>query len=143
VLNRTFSYEKNESGRDAADIDYTLLDCGAIRLRRLVVERALWFAQGDASSVVADFRQAFEQRKKSTAHRFEALKGDGAARGHREAVRTPSTRALSIPAPTDGRKCTVIARDNLIDDGKMRWAKILIKLTSKGRDRSERVASGC
>lgn len=138
LLNRTFRYEGELEVlfQDSADVDYTLLDCGA--------NYGYWSAL--VSSVPFGSRKAiaFEPSSENFArllnnaaingNRFEVMQtAIGAIRG---TARLSGTKheAFSIAGDADaGEVVSVIALDNLIDDGKISAeGKYLIKLDVEG-----------
>ena len=138
LLNRSFSYE-NELEllfRDSADIDYTLLDCGANYGYWSVLVSSKPFGSRKAIAIEPS-RQNFPKLANNVAingNRFEAMKcAIGSARG---TARLSGTKheAFSIAGDqTDGEEVPVLALDNLLDDGKVAAnGKFLIKLDVEG-----------
>ncbi|QWG25760.1 FkbM family methyltransferase [Bradyrhizobium sediminis] len=139
LLNRSFSYE-NELEllfRDSADVDYTLLDCGANYGYWSVLVSSAPYGSHKAIAIEPS-SQNFVKLKHNAeinGNRFEAMKcAIGAARG---TARLSGTKheALSIAgvAADGGEDVPVIALDNLLDDGKIvAGGKFLIKLDVEG-----------
>lgn len=139
LLNRSFSYE-NELEllfRDSADVDYTLLDCGANYGYWSVLVSSAPYGSHKAIAIEPS-SQNFAKLKHNAeinGNRFEAMKcAIGAARG---TARLSGTKheALSIAgaAASGGEDVPVIALDNLLDDGKVgAGGKFLIKLDVEG-----------
>ncbi|QWG16342.1 FkbM family methyltransferase [Bradyrhizobium sediminis] len=139
LLNRSFSYE-NELEllfRDSADVDYTLLDCGANYGYWSVLISSAPYGSHKAIAIEPS-SQNFAKLKHNAeinGNRFEAMKcAIGAARG---TARLSGTKheALSIAgaAADGGEDVPVIALDNLLDDGKVSaGGKFLIKLDVEG-----------
>ncbi|QWG10810.1 FkbM family methyltransferase [Bradyrhizobium sediminis] len=139
LLNRSFSYE-NELEllfRDSADVDYTLLDCGANYGYWSVLVSSAPYGSHKAIAIEPS-SQNFAKLKHNAeinGNRFEAMKcAIGAARG---TARLSGTKheALSIAggASDGGEDVPVIALDNLLDDGKVAaGGKFLIKLDVEG-----------
>src|SRR6478609_3323972 len=127
LLNRSFAYE-NELEllfQDSADVDYTLLDCGA--------NYGYWSVLVSIKPSGLNFPK-LANNVKINCGRFEVMKcAIGAARG---TARLSGTKheAFSIAGDqTDGEEVPVIALDNLIDDGKVAaGGKFLIKLDVEG-----------
>jgi len=138
LLNRSFSYE-NELEllfQHSADVDYTLLDCGANYGYWSVLVSSAPYGSHKAIAIEPS-SQNFAKLKNNAeinANRFEAMKcAIGAARG---TARLSGTKheAFSIAGGGDGgEEVPVIALDNLIDDGKVSaGGKFLIKLDVEG-----------
>ena len=138
LLNRSFAYE-NELEllfQDSADIDYTLLDCGANYGYWSVLVSSKPFGAHKAIAIEPSGQNfpKLANNAKINGDRFEAMKcAIGAARG---TARLSGTKheAFSIAGDqTDGEEVPVIALDNLIDDGKVAaGGKFLIKLDVEG-----------
>ena len=138
LLNRSFAYE-NELEllfQDSADIDYTLLDCGANYGYWSVLVSSKPFGAHKAIAIEPSGQNfpKLANNAKINGDRFEAMKcAIGAARG---TARLSGTKheAFSIAGDqTDGEEVPVIALDNLIDDGKVSaGGKFLIKLDVEG-----------
>ena len=139
LLNRSFSYE-NELEllfQHSADVDYTLLDCGANYGYWSVLVSSAPYGSHKAIAIEPS-SQNFAKLKNNAAingNRFEVLKcAIGATRG---TARLSGTKheALSIAggAGGGGEDVPVIALDSLLDDGKVSASgKFLIKLDVEG-----------
>ena len=138
LLNRSFSYE-NELEllfRDSADIDYTLLDCGANYGYWSVLVSSKPFGSRKAIAIEPSGQNfpKLANNAKINGNRFEAMKcAIGAARG---TARLSGTKheAFSIAGDQgSGEEVPVLALDNLLDDGKVAPnGKFLIKLDVEG-----------
>jgi FkbM family methyltransferase len=138
LLNRTFSYE-NELEllfQDSADVDYTLLDCGANYGYWSVLVSSAPYGSHKAIAVEPSSQNftKLANNAKINGNRFDAMKcAIGASRG---TARLSGTKheALSIAGDQDdGEEVPVIALDNLLDDGKVaQGGKFLIKLDVEG-----------
>ena len=138
LLNRSFCYE-NELEllfRDSADIDYTLLDCGANYGYWSVLVSSKPFGSRKAIAIEPSGQNfpKLANNAKINGNRFEAMKcAIGAARG---TARLSGTKheAFSIAGDqSDGEEVPVLALDNLLDDGKVAAnGKFLIKLDVEG-----------
>ena len=138
LLNRSFAYE-NELEllfQDSADVDYTLLDCGANYGYWSVLVSSKPFGSHKAIAIEPSGQNfpKLANNVKINGGRFEVMKcAIGAARG---TARLSGTKheAFSIAGDqTDGEEVPVIALDNLIDDGKVAaGGKFLIKLDVEG-----------
>lgn len=138
LLNRTFLYEDELEllFHDSADVDYTLLDCGANYGYWSVLVSSKPFGSRKAIAIEPS-GQNFPKLANNTrinGNRFEALKcAIGASRG---TARLSGTKheAFSIAGDqSSGEEVPVIALDNLIDDGKVAAnGKYLIKLDVEG-----------
>jgi FkbM family methyltransferase len=138
LLNRTFSYEDELEllFRDSADIDYTLLDCGANYGYWSVLVSSKPFGSHKAIAIEPS-GQNFPKLANNAGingNRFEVMKcAIGAARG---TARLSGTKheAFSIAGDqSDGEEVPVLALDNLLDDGKVAvGGKFLIKLDVEG-----------
>jgi FkbM family methyltransferase len=138
LLNRAFSYEDELEllFRDSADIDYTLLDCGANYGYWSVLVSSKPFGSRKAIAIEPS-AQNFPKLANNAGingNRFEAMKcAIGAARG---TARLSGTKheAFSIAGDqSDGEEVPVLALDNLLDDGKVAAnGKFLIKLDVEG-----------
>jgi len=138
LLNRTFSYEDELEllFRDSADIDYTLLDCGANYGYWSVLVSSKPFGSHKAIAIEPSAQNfpKLANNAKINGNRFEAMKcAIGAARG---TARLSGTKheAFSIAGDqSDGEQVPVLALDNLLDDGKVAaGGKFLIKLDVEG-----------
>jgi FkbM family methyltransferase len=139
LLNRSFSYEDELEllFRHSADVDYTLLDCGANYGYWSVLVSSAPYGSHKAIAIEPS-SQNFAKLKNNAeinGNRFEPMKcAIGAARG---TARLSGTKheALSIAggAGHGGEEVPVIALDNLLDDGKVSASgKFLIKLDVEG-----------
>ena len=138
LLNRSFSYE-NELEllfQDSADVDYTLLDCGANYGYWSVLVSSRPYGSHKAIAIEPSSQNfaKLANNAKINGDRFEVMKcAIGASRG---TARLSGTKheAFSIAGDTaDGEEVPVIALDNLLDDGKVAsGGKFLIKLDVEG-----------
>ena len=139
LLNRSYHYEDELEllFQDSADVDYTLLDCGANYGYWSVLVSSAPYGSHKAIAVEPS-SQNFTKLSNNAAinrNRFELMKcAIGAARG---TARLSGTKheAFSIAgdAGAGGEEVPVIALDNLLDDGKIsRDGKYLIKLDVEG-----------
>ena len=138
LLNRTYSYE-NELEllfQDSADVDYTLLDCGANYGYWSVLVSSKPFGSHKAIAIEPSGQNfpKLANNAKINGNRFEAMKcAIGATRG---TARLSGTKheAFSIAGDQSaGEEVPVIALDNLLDDGKVApGGKYLIKLDVEG-----------
>jgi FkbM family methyltransferase len=138
LLNRSYHYEDELEllFRHSADVDYTLLDCGANYGYWSVLVSSAPFGSHRAIAIEPS-SQNFAKLTNNAAingNRFERMKcAIGATRG---TARLSGTKheAFSIAGNgADGEEVHVIALDNLIDDGKVAVGeKFLIKLDVEG-----------
>lgn len=139
LLNRSFSYENELEVlfQHSADVDYTLLDCGANYGYWSVLVSSAPYGSHKAIAIEPS-SQNFAKLKNNAAingNRFEAMKcAIGAARG---TARLSGTKheAFSIAgsAGDGGEEVPVLALDNLLDEGKVSaGGKFLIKLDVEG-----------
>jgi FkbM family methyltransferase len=138
LLNRTYHYE-NELEllfKDSADVDYTLLDCGANYGYWSVLVSSKPFGSQRAIAIEPSGQNfpKLANNTKINGNRFEAMKcAIGATRG---TARLSGTKheAFSIAGDQSaGEEVPVIALDNLLDDGKIApGGKYLIKLDVEG-----------
>jgi FkbM family methyltransferase len=138
LLNRSFSYE-NEIEllfQGAADVDYTLLDCGANYGYWSVLVSSAPYGSHKAIAIEPSSQNfaKLANNAKINGNRFEAMKcAIGASRG---TARLSGTKheAFSIAGDTaGGEEVPVITLDNLLDDGKVAsGGKFLIKLDVEG-----------
>src|SRR5207302_764745 len=138
LLNRSYHYEDELEllFRHSADVDYTLLDCGANYGYWSVLVSSAPFGSHRAIAIEPSSQNfaKLANNARVNGNRFELLKcAIGAARG---SARLSGTKheAFSIAGnPADGEEVPVVALDNLIDDGKVRASgKFLIKLDVEG-----------
>src|SRR5882757_9981704 len=125
LLNRSYHYEDELEllFRDSADVDYTLLDCGANYGYWSVLVSSAPLGSHKAIAIEPS-SQNFAKLKNNAeinGNRFEPMKcAIGASRG---TARLSGTKheALSIAgnAAGGGEDVPVIALDNLLDDGKI------------------------
>jgi FkbM family methyltransferase len=138
LLNRSFSYEDELEllFQHSADVDYTLLDCGANYGYWSVLVSSAPYGSHNAIAIEPS-SQNFPKLANNAGingNRFEAMKcAIGATRG---TARLSGTKheAFSIAGDqSDGEEVPVIALDNLLDDGKIApGGKYLIKLDVEG-----------
>ncbi len=152
LLNRSYNYEDELEllFRHSADIDYTLLDCGANYGYWSVLVSSAPFGSHRAIAIEPSSQNfaKLANNAEVNGNRFELMKcAIGAARG---TARLSGTKheAFSIAGGADsgGEEVPVIALDNLIDDGKVsRRRKIPDQARRRGRRRSmpSRAARGC
>jgi FkbM family methyltransferase len=138
LLNRSYHYEDELEllFRHSADVDYTLLDCGANYGYWSVLVSSAPFGSHKAIAIEPSSQNfaKLANNAKVNGNRFEPMKcAIGAVRG---TARLSGTKheAFSIAGnPADGEEVPVIALDNLIDDGKVAGSgKFLIKLDVEG-----------
>jgi len=139
LLNRSYRYEDELEllFRHSADIDYTLLDCGANYGYWSVLVTSAPFGSHKAIAIEPSSQNFAKLANNAgvNGNRFELMKcAIGAARG---IARLSGTKheAFSIAGGADsrGEEVPVIALDNLIDDGKVSpGGKYLIKLDVEG-----------
>ena len=138
LLNRSFSYEDELEllFQDSADVDYTLLDCGANYGYWSVLVSSKPFGSHKAIAIEPSSQNfaKLANNARVNGNRFEAMKcAIGAKRG---TARLSGTKheAFSIAGDrNDGEEVPVIALDNLIEDGKIAAdGKYLIKLDVEG-----------
>jgi FkbM family methyltransferase len=139
LLNRSYCYEDELQllFKDSADVDYTLVDCGANFGYWSVLISSAPYGSHKVIAIEPS-SQNFAKLKNNSeinGNRFEAIRcAIGANRG---AARLSGTKheAFSIAgdAGGDGEEVPVIALDNLLDDGKVSpTGKYLIKLDVEG-----------
>src|SRR6201991_112554 len=138
LLNRSYNYEDELEllFRHSADVDYTLIDCGANYGYWSVLVSSRPFGAHKAIAI-EPAGQNFPKLANNAAingNRFETMKcAIGAVRG---TARLSGTKheAFSIAGDqADGEEVPVIALDNLLDDGKVAASgKFLIKLDVEG-----------
>jgi FkbM family methyltransferase len=138
LLNRSFSYE-NELDllfQDSADVDYTLLDCGANYGYWSVLVSSAPYGSHKAIAIEPSSQNfaKLANNAKINGNRFDAIKcAIGTSRGTAHLSGTKH-EAFSITGDAeDGEEVPVIALDNLLDDGKVAaGGKYLIKLDVEG-----------
>jgi FkbM family methyltransferase len=137
LLNRTFCYEDELDllFHASADVDYTLLDCGANYGYWSVLVSSKPYGSHKAIAIEpsgANFPKLANNADINN-NRFEVMKcAIGAGRG---TARLSGTKheAFSIAGGDSGEEVPVIALDNLLDDGKVSpGGKFLIKLDVEG-----------
>src|SRR5207253_368787 len=138
LLNRSYHYEDELEilFRHSAEVDYTLLDCGANYGYWSVLVSSKPFGSHKAIAIEPSGQNfpKLANNAKINGNRFEALKcAIGATRG---TARLSGTKheAFSIAGDQSvGEEVPVIALDNLLDDGKVTLGgKYLIKLDVEG-----------
>jgi FkbM family methyltransferase len=139
LLNRSYNYEDELEilFRHSADVDYTLLDCGANYGYWSVLVSSAPFGSHKAIAIEPSSQNfaKLANNARINGNRFEPMKcAIGAVRG---TARLSGTKheAFSIAGhPADeGEQVPVIALDNLIDDAKVSAeGKFLIKLDVEG-----------
>ena len=138
LLNRSYHYEDELEllFQDSADVDYTLLDCGANYGYWSVLVSSAPFGSHKAIAIEPSGQnfQKLVNNAYINGDRFETMKcAIGAARG---TARLSGTKheAFSIAGDAaGGEDVPVIALDNLLDDGKISPdGKYLIKLDVEG-----------
>src|SRR5271154_7547381 len=139
LLNRSYRYEDELEllFRDSADVDYTLIDCGANFGYWSVLVSSAPYGSHKAIAIEPSSQNFAKLRNNAeiNGNRFEAMKcAIGAARG---TARLSGTKheAFSIAgdASDGGEDVPVIALDNLLDDGRISaGGKYLIKLDVEG-----------
>jgi len=139
LLNRSFKYEDELEllFRDSADVDYTLLDCGANYGYWSVLVTSRPFGARKAIAVEPSSQNfaRLANNAKLNGNRFEVMQSAiGAVRGTATLSGTKH-EAFSIAgdAADGGEVVSVLALDNLLDDGKLSpQGKYLIKLDVEG-----------
>jgi FkbM family methyltransferase len=138
LLNRTYHYEDELEllFKDSADVDYTLLDCGANYGYWSVLVSSKPFGSHKAIAIEPSGQNfpKLANNARINGGRFEAMKcAIGATRG---TARLSGTKheAFSIAGDQSaGEEVPVIALDNLLDDSKIApGGKYLIKLDVEG-----------
>ena len=138
LLNRSYHYEDELEllFRHAADVNYTLLDCGANYGYWSVLVSSSPFGSHKAIAIEPSSQNfaKLANNARINGNRFEPMKcAIGAARG---TARLSGTKheAFSIAGNfADGEEVPIIALDNLIDDGRVAvGGKFLIKLDVEG-----------
>jgi FkbM family methyltransferase len=138
LLNRSFSYEDELEllFQDSADVDYTLLDCGANYGYWSVLVSSAPYGSHKAIAVEPSSQNfaKLANNAKINGNRFDVMKcAIGASRGTAHLSGTKH-EAFSIAGDgEEGEEVPVIALDNLLDDGKIAAdGKYLIKLDVEG-----------
>jgi FkbM family methyltransferase len=138
LLNRDFAYE-NELDllfRTSADVDYTLLDCGANYGYWSVLVSSKPYGSHKAIAIepsAANFPK-LANNAAINGGRFDVMKcAIGAGRGTARLSGTKHEAFSIAGGQNDGEEVPVIALDNLLDDGKVAsGGKFLIKLDVEG-----------
>ncbi|WP_454634353.1 FkbM family methyltransferase [Bradyrhizobium cenepequi] len=138
LLNRSYHYEDELEllFRDSADVDYTLIDCGANYGYWSVLVSSKPFGSHKAIAIEPS-GQNFPKLANNAdinGNRFETMKcAIGAGRGTAK-LSGSKHEAFSIAGDqSDGEEVPVIALDNLLDDGRIEASgKYLIKLDVEG-----------
>jgi FkbM family methyltransferase len=138
LLNRTYHYEDELEllFKDSADVDYTLLDCGANYGYWSVLVSSKPFGSHKAIAIEPSGQNfpKLANNARINGNRFEAMKcAIGAARGTAR-LSGSKHEAFSIAGDqSGGEEVPVLALDNLLDDGKVApGGKYLIKLDVEG-----------
>jgi len=139
LLNRSYHYEDELEllFRDSADVDYTLIDCGANYGYWSVLVSSAPYGSHKAIAIEPSSQNfsKLANNARVNGDRFELMKSAiGSARGTAHLTGTKH-EAFSIAGGTNsgGEEVPVIALDNLVDDGKVsRDGKFLIKLDVEG-----------
>ena len=139
LLNRSYNYEDELEVlfRDSADVDYTLIDCGANYGYWSVLVSSGPYGSHKAIAIEPSSQNfpKLSNNSRVNGGRIELMKcAIGSARG---TARLSGTKheAFSIAGSADsrGEEVPVIALDNLIDDGKVSASgRFLIKLDVEG-----------
>ena len=138
LLNRTYHYEDELEllFRDSADVDYTLLDCGANYGYWSVLVSSKPFGSHRAIAIEPSGQNfpKLANNAKVNGDRFELMKcAIGAVRGTARLSGTKHEAFSIAGSQDDGEEVPVIALDNLLDDGKVAaGGKFLIKLDVEG-----------
>jgi FkbM family methyltransferase len=139
LLNRSYRYEDELEllFRGSADIDYTLIDCGANYGYWSVLVSSAPYGSHKAIAIEPSSQNfpKLANNARVNGNRFELMKcAIGAVRGSAH-LTGRKHEAFSIAGGTNsgGEEVPVIALDNLIDDGKVSQSgKYLIKLDVEG-----------
>ena len=138
LLNRSYHYEDELEllFKDSADVDYTLLDCGANYGYWSVLVSSKPFGSHKAIAIEPSGQNfpKLANNARVNGNRFELMKcAIGAVRGTARLSGTKHEAFSIAGSQTDGEEVPVIALDNLIDDGKISASgKFLIKLDVEG-----------
>ena len=138
LLNRTFQYEEELELLllDSKDVDYTLLDCGANYGYWSVMVSSKRFGSHKAIAIEPSSLNypRLAHNAKINGNRFEPVKAAiGSARGKARLSGTKHEQFSIAGAQDTGEEVTVIALDDLIDEGKVAaTGKYLIKLDVEG-----------
>ena len=139
LLNRSYRYEDELEllFRGSADIDYTLIDCGANYGYWSVLVSSAPYGSHNAIAIEPSSQNfpKLANNARVNGNRFELMKcAIGAVRGSAH-LSGKKHEAFSIAGGTNdgGEEVPVIALDDLIDDGKVAQSgKYLIKLDVEG-----------
>jgi FkbM family methyltransferase len=137
LLNRSYNYEDELEllFANSADVDYTLIDCGANYGYWSVLVSSKPFGAHKAIAIEpsSDNFEKLSNNAAVNACRFECMRvAIGSSRGTARLSGTKHEK-FSIAGPGGGEEVPVIALDNLIDDGKIAASgKYLIKLDVEG-----------
>ena len=138
LLNRSYHYEDELEllFKDSADVDYTLLDCGANYGYWSVLVSSKPFGAHKAIAIEPSGQNypKLANNARVNGNRFELMKcAIGATRGTARLSGTKHEAFSIAGSQTDGEEVPVIALDNLLDDGKVAASgKFLIKLDVEG-----------
>jgi FkbM family methyltransferase len=139
LLDRSYNYEDELEilFRDSADVDYTLIDCGANYGYWSVLVSSGPFGSHKAIAIEPSSQNLpkLANNARINADRFELMKcAIGAGRGiARLSGRKHECSSIAGGTNDGGEEVPVIALDNLIDDGKVAPnGKYLIKLDVEG-----------
>lgn len=138
LLNRSYHYEDELEllFRDSADVDYTLLDCGANYGYWSVLVSSKPFGSHKAIAIEPSGQNfpKLANNARVSGNRFELMKcAIGATRGTARLSGTKHEAFSIAGSQADGEEVPVIALDNLLDDGKVAASgKFLIKLDVEG-----------
>jgi FkbM family methyltransferase len=138
LLNRSYNYEDELEllFKDSADVDYTLIDCGANYGYWSVLVSSKPFGSHKAIAIEPSAQNfpKLANNARINGDRFETMKcAIGAGRGSAKLSGTKH-EAFSIAGDqTDGEEVPVFALDNLLDDGRIESSgKYLVKLDVEG-----------
>jgi FkbM family methyltransferase len=138
LLNLSYRYEDELEllFRDSADVDYTLLDCGANYGYWSVLVSSKPFGSHKAIAIEPSGQNfpKLANNARVNGNRFELMKcAIGATRGTARLSGTKHEAFSIAGSQSDGEEVPVIALDNLLDDGKVAASgKFLIKLDVEG-----------
>ena len=138
LLNRSYHYEDELEllFRDSADVDYTLLDCGANYGYWSVLVSSRPFGAHKAIAIEPSGQNfpKLVNNAKINGNRFEPMKcAIGASRGTARPTGTQHEAFTLAGSQDEGEEVPDIALDNRVDDGKVSASgKYLIKLDVEG-----------
>ena len=138
LLNRSYHYEDELEllFQDSADVDYTLLDCGANYGYWSVLVSSKPFGAHNAIAIEPSGQNypKLVNNANINGNRFETMKcAIGVGRGTARLSGTKHEAFSIAGGQDDGEEVPVIALDNLLDDGKVSpTGKYLIKLDVEG-----------